>query len=1313
MSFPRPISVLSLMSVLAVTGTTLLVLPPDPALAASTDEMLSGPLQNSKKSTYVGIRESGDWVDSNPRPVTVRYPAVGETGVLEVNGTCVPLTQSPTNAGLVGIPTGDGSRCLTFRSELTTEGFFTFRVETPGAATNGRYLGDGNAGSALDLLSPTPIVLFAIPEEPSGTVALTGRTEDTNDDGRIGAGDDVVWSTSTENTGNVRLRDLSLVLADGATVGCDRPDVNAGDTLDCEARRPLTQAEVDAGTASTTLTGSGLTPRGTTVALGSAEASVAIVGDLELTGSVTSDLVASAVAGDVVHYTIRAENTGTVGLTGLSVRSDRDGAAECDTSDLTAGGSTTCRVERRLSQADVDAGSVAFAADLVATAADGREASTRVELEQSLDQESAATVGTVSDAGASVTAGQTIHYTTTVTNTGTVTLGSLASTVSIGRATACASGSIAPGASTTCSAEYTVTQADVDAGFVAQHVEVTAAAPGGSPGRIGTGDVRDVAIAAPLLDATVSTDAADVPAVGDVVTATVHVTNTGNVTLTDLAVDPSTGAAVSCADTTLAPGASTDCVVARAPLTQADIDAGVLDFTADVLATSPSGDRSVRGSVRASDPVPASPAASATLTSDIGTAPVVGQTVTWTTTVRNTGNVTLSGLVVTTPDGAATCAVTDLAPGASTTCTSSATLTQADVDRGSVDREAVVSAAAPGAAVTELTRAASSDVIGAAPALTATTVSDATEDTGLGDQVTWTTTVTNSGTVTMSAVELAGGSCDAVLLAPGAETTCTSTQVLTQADVDAGILRFAGVVSATSPDGVHAERAKPTAEAAIAQHPALGATSTSDADSQPSVGDTVTVTVTAENTGDVTIRDLALRPDRGTAATCDPAPVAPGGRVDCLVTTVVTQADVDAGGFLVTTAVLGTTPTESGAQLATTEVRVGIPADPSTTLALAVGSHDPLDVGAVLTVDATVTNTGNVTLEDLALDVADDQEAVCADGPLAPGATVTCTITTTVTQEHVDAGTIDVHATGTATAPGGSRVAIPAAEISVPIDADPRASLVLTAEAQGDLAVGTAVRFTATVTNHGNVTLDALTTSRLAAFGGAVAERERGDGGVPTCDTDVLAPGASTACSYDRTVTQADLDHGSLRETVVAAASTPSDEQLEIAPASVTVDVPRTVEGATALSADTDGPVAAGDRVTLTTTIRNTGSVTLSDVRASEADTDAQQCIADDLAPGAETTCVSVRTVTAEDVERGAFRAHVLVGATDPQGADVELPEAELSLATQTPETPEELAFTGVIGLSVAAVAALALLVLGVGTNLLARRRRATGTDAD
>ena len=57
--------------------------------------------------------------------------------------------------------------------------------------------------------------------------------------------------------------------------------------------------------------------------------------------------------------------------------------------------------------------------------------------------------------------------------------------------------------------------------------------------------------------------------------------------------------------------------------------------------------------------------------------------------VTNTGNVTLAGPVTVTDDKATvTCPSGDLAPGASVTCTASYTITQADLDTGSVTNTA-------------------------------------------------------------------------------------------------------------------------------------------------------------------------------------------------------------------------------------------------------------------------------------------------------------------------------------------------------------------------------------------------------------------------------------------------------------------------------------------------------------------------------------------------------------------------------------------------------------------------------------------------
>lgn len=67
-------------------------------------------------------------------------------------------------------------------------------------------------------------------------------------------------------------------------------------------------------------------------------------------------------------------------------------------------------------------------------------------------------------------------------------------------------------------------------------------------------------------------------------------TNTGNVSLTGIAVtDPNTSI-VSCPTTTLAPGASTTCT-GRHAVVQADIDAAAVVNTATVEGTTPSGTR--------------------------------------------------------------------------------------------------------------------------------------------------------------------------------------------------------------------------------------------------------------------------------------------------------------------------------------------------------------------------------------------------------------------------------------------------------------------------------------------------------------------------------------------------------------------------------------------------------------------------------------------------------------------------------------------------------------------------------------------------
>src|SRR5690606_8868125 len=74
-----------------------------------------------------------------------------------------------------------------------------------------------------------------------------------------------------------------------------------------------------------------------------------------------------------------------------------------------------------------------------------------------------------------------------------------------------------------------------------------------------------------------------------------------------------------------------------------------------------------------------------------------GSTIAYTFVVTNTGNVTITGLVVNDAqlDAAAVCPVTTLAPGEETTCTGTHTITQAEVDAGVVDNSATATGTPP------------------------------------------------------------------------------------------------------------------------------------------------------------------------------------------------------------------------------------------------------------------------------------------------------------------------------------------------------------------------------------------------------------------------------------------------------------------------------------------------------------------------------------------------------------------------------------------------------------------------------------------
>ena len=296
-------------------------------------------------------------------------------------------------------------------------------------------------------------------------------------------------------------------------------------------------------------------------------------------------------------------------------------------------------------------------------------------------------------------------------------------------------------------------------------------------------------------------------------------TNTGNVTLTGIVVDdprPGIGP-IACPVTSLAPGEASNCS-ATYQATQADLDAGRIDNTATVTGTPPRGP-DVTDSSSATVTATRTPAIDLDKSATPTSVTAAGETVTYSMVVTNTGNVTLTGIVVDDPLpglSPVNCPATTLTPGATTTCTASYDAAQSDIDNGSWSNVATATATAtatgtpPAGAGPDVSDTDNETVTAAAnPSITIDKTATPTTVTTAGATITYTFTVTNTGNVTLAGISvsdpmpgLSGISCPATTLAPAAATSCTATYTATQADIDAGRIDNTATASGAPPVGI-------------------------------------------------------------------------------------------------------------------------------------------------------------------------------------------------------------------------------------------------------------------------------------------------------------------------------------------------------------------------------------------------------------------------------------------------------------------------------------------------------------------------------
>ncbi|MGH2549076.1 MAG: DUF7507 domain-containing protein, partial [Thermomicrobiales bacterium] len=825
-----------------------------------------------------------------------------------------------------------------------------------------------------------------------------------------------------------------------------------------------------------------------------------------------------------------------------------------------------------------------------------------------------------------VEAGDIIQYTFSVENTGTDTLNAITVTdPKVGlSAINCLVTTLAPDATTTCSATYTVTQADVDAG-VPIHNEATASGQPASGGdRVEDDDDADVTVqqlAGIEIDKIADNTTALV--LGQTIPYRFVVKNTGTVSLTNVTVtDPLPGLSAITPSTVavLAAGQSTT-FNASYVITQADVDAGTVSNTATATGGPPVTCPTCQPPTDTdTEIVPGAPTPKLSLEKSsnvvVGAPLTVGQQITYSFKVTNTGNVTVNNVTVTDPlpglSAVSPVSVPLLNPGANTTFTATYSVTQADINAGKILNTATTTGEPPDTCLLCPPVEPGTDtheiIVPQTPGVSIEKSSTPVGNAKLGDTLTYLFDVTNTGNVTLTDVTIDDPLVGLTwvtgpnvgTLQPGQSTQASATYVVTQADFDLGNIH--NVASVTGVPPANCICTPPTDEdehdVPVAGTPGIKLVKGSNVPlgSTVGVGDTVSYTFEVTNTGDVPLTNVTVTdPHTGLSWVVGPniGTIAVGDSKTAVANYVVTQADVDAGSIVNNASATG--QCGQGCTPPTDEDDEEVPTDPAAPALDIEKTSDPtggVELGDAIAYTFTVTNTGNVTLSNVS--VSDPLPGLSAITPasiatLAPGASTTFTATYTVVASDVARGFVHNTATATGTPPQGCAQCPPVTDTDdndVPTKGN--AGILLDKEAQVSQAVtlGQTITYTFEVFNIGDVNLkNVVVTDPLSGLSAI------------SCPQTTLSVGQSMTCSATYQVKQADINRGRIDNSATvsgdpadggAAVTDTDDESVPTARQIPGIDIEK--------SASTAGPVKLGDVITYTFAVENTGNVTLTDV---------------------------------------------------------------------------------------------------------------------
>ncbi|MFC3416723.1 DUF7507 domain-containing protein [Algoriphagus hitonicola] len=394
-------------------------------------------------------------------------------------------------------------------------------------------------------------------------------------------------------------------------------------------------------------------------------------------------------------------------------------------------------------------------------------------------------------------AGQIINYTLVVTNPGSADLTDVEVIDPLTQFTQTIP-VLGAGESVNLETSYEVTQADIDAGLITNTATVTGQVDGNELTSEDTELVN--AIQNPSISVVKSDNGSEVTEAGEVITYTLTVTNDGNVTLNNVTVeDPLTGLDITIG--TLIPNES-EVLATDYEVTQEDVDAGFVLNTVFATGDSPT-DETPTDEDEVETPITPNPSILITKDADKESVSEAGEIVTYTLTVTNSGNVTLTNVTVMDPLTELEEVIGTLSPGETVELTTEYVVTVEDLNEGGILNVAIAEGEAPDE--TPVSDEASEEVESLQlPEIQIVKTTDKTEIQGVGDVVIYTLTITNTGNVTLTDVTVLDPLTELEVnigdLAPGQVEVLETEYSVTAEDMESdGIVNIANV-TATTPD---------------------------------------------------------------------------------------------------------------------------------------------------------------------------------------------------------------------------------------------------------------------------------------------------------------------------------------------------------------------------------------------------------------------------------------------------------------------------------------------------------------------------------